>query len=430
MQKQQNLFHKNFTIIAVGQLISLLGNGLQRYALSLYILDLTGSATIFSTLLSLTILPQIFLAPFGGAIADRISKKNIMVFLDFLAGGLLLLFALFLPSVSSKVVLIGILMTTLAIIQSVYDPTVRASIPLVVAPEALTSANSITNQISAISALLSPIVAGFLYGFLGIRMIFLLNMLSFFFSAIMELFLSIPTFEHNDTTPNLSVVLSDIKGSFRYLKNERRLILYMLLVAASVNLFLTPLYTVGLPYIEKMVFHISDGLYGISEGCIGIGMIVGSILTALVAKKIPFEKLHHYFYMIAGVVVLFGLPTIPTLLSSRTLYGNFIVFTCMGFFFSVLIAIINIMCITFTQLNTPKEQLGKTMALVTALSSALMPIGQVLFGSIFQALGHWIILIFFFSAGITAAIAILIRYLMKRTYNETEYTPLVFQQQE
>lgn len=159
-------------------------------------------------------------------------------------------------------------------------------------------------------------------------------------------------------------------------------------------------------------------------------MIVGSILTALVAKKIPFEKLHRYFYMIAGVVVLFGLPTIPALLSSRTLYGNFIVFTCMGFFFSVLIAIINIMCITFTQLNTPKEQLGKTMALVTALSSALMPIGQVLFGSIFQALGHWIILIFFFSAGITAAIAILIRYLMKRTYNETEYTPLVFQQQE
>lgn len=89
------LLNKNFTIMVVGQFISLFGNSLQRFALSLLILDMTGSAAIFSFIIALTFLPQIFIAPFGGAIADRINKQKIMVFLDSFSGLFLLFFCYF-----------------------------------------------------------------------------------------------------------------------------------------------------------------------------------------------------------------------------------------------------------------------------------------------------------------------------------------------
>ena len=168
------LFHKNFTILSIGQFISLLGNSLQRFALSLLILDLTGSAMIFSIIAAVTFLPQILLSPFGGAIADRFSKKWIMVILDTISGAILFGFYLFVAQNDSPSCLaIGILMFCLTLIQSIYDPSVRASIPAVTSKENLSAANSVVSIISSITGLLGPVVAGFLYGLYGIQTIFL-----------------------------------------------------------------------------------------------------------------------------------------------------------------------------------------------------------------------------------------------------------------
>lgn len=81
MQKEK-LFNKNISLVLFGQGISLFANAILRFAISLYVLDITGSAAVYGIVLAISIIPMILLSPIGGIAADRLSKKNIMVALD------------------------------------------------------------------------------------------------------------------------------------------------------------------------------------------------------------------------------------------------------------------------------------------------------------------------------------------------------------
>lgn len=79
------LFNRGFTLLILGQASSLFGNYTLRFALSMYVLELTGSAAVFSTLLAVSMLPTILLSPLGGVLADRANRRSIMVTLDALS---------------------------------------------------------------------------------------------------------------------------------------------------------------------------------------------------------------------------------------------------------------------------------------------------------------------------------------------------------
>ena len=83
---KQRLFTKNFTLLILGQVSSLFGNYILRLALSMYVLEATGSAAVFAGIVSIAIVPTIFLSPLSGIFADRADKRTIMVALDTLIG--------------------------------------------------------------------------------------------------------------------------------------------------------------------------------------------------------------------------------------------------------------------------------------------------------------------------------------------------------
>ena len=62
----QKLFTKNFVLLISGQLTSLFGNFILKLALSMYVLEVTGSAAIFAGILSIATIPSIVLSPLGG----------------------------------------------------------------------------------------------------------------------------------------------------------------------------------------------------------------------------------------------------------------------------------------------------------------------------------------------------------------------------
>ena len=84
--KKEKLFTRNFTLLILGQVSSLTGNYTLKFALSMYVLEQTGSASIFAGMLSAALLPTVLLSPFGGILADRANRKHIMVALDALSG--------------------------------------------------------------------------------------------------------------------------------------------------------------------------------------------------------------------------------------------------------------------------------------------------------------------------------------------------------
>ena len=131
---KQNLFSRDFTLVVIGQIISLFGNATIRFALPLYLLNQTGSSALYGTVMACAFIPTILLSPIGGIVADRVNKRNIMVILDFFTAAVILIFPLLMGSVN-LVVLLTVTMMLLYGIAGAYQPAVQASIPALTDPE-------------------------------------------------------------------------------------------------------------------------------------------------------------------------------------------------------------------------------------------------------------------------------------------------------
>ena len=155
-------FSKDFYLVVIGQIISLFGNAVIRFALPLHLLSVTGSAALLGVVSGVAFLPLVVMSPIGGLIADRMNKRNIMVVLDFFTAGLVLLF-LVLSGRGSLVSLILIMLFLLYGISGAYQPSVQASIPVLVSGERVMQANAVINMVSSLSGLLGPALGGIAY---------------------------------------------------------------------------------------------------------------------------------------------------------------------------------------------------------------------------------------------------------------------------
>ena len=100
------MWNRNFIMVVLGQIISLFGNAVLRFALPLYLLNQTGSAALFGVVSACAFIPMIVLSPVGGIFADRVNKRNIMVVLDFVTAVLVLVVILLLGKVNIVVLLL------------------------------------------------------------------------------------------------------------------------------------------------------------------------------------------------------------------------------------------------------------------------------------------------------------------------------------
>ena len=167
---QEKLFSKDFTMVVIGQVISLFGNAAIRFVLPLYLLNQTGSAMLYGIVTACAFIPSVLLSPVGGIVADRVNKKNIMVVLDFFTAAVIVVFALLKDGVS----LIGLLTATLMLLYGIagaYQPSVQASIPALVNREHFVAANSVIQTISSFSSLLGPVIGGMLYSTYGLELV-------------------------------------------------------------------------------------------------------------------------------------------------------------------------------------------------------------------------------------------------------------------
>ena len=218
--------NKNFIIIVIGQIISLFGNAVQRFSMSLYLLHFTGSTAAFAKILAISTIPYIIFAPIAGRLSDKINKKKIMIYLDLFCAALIGGYALILLNGRDSEFVVGAVMFILSICYTLYGPAVTSSIPQIVNEDRLTSANGIINQVGSAVNFVGPILAGVLYGLVGIKLIVIINALSFLMSAILELFLDIPDAESKTNNVIGKDKLSDDYNSsdrllsFEFVKNS------------------------------------------------------------------------------------------------------------------------------------------------------------------------------------------------------------------
>lgn len=407
--EKEKMWSKDFTLVVIGQIISLFGNAIIRLALPLYLLDLTHSASLYGITLALSTLPMICLSPIGGVMADRINKRNIMVALDFSTAGMLILFSLG-SMVFSQTLMIIAAMMILYGIQALYQPTVQSSMPLLVSSDNLLKGNSIINQVNAISSLLGPSLGGVLYGVYGIWPVIGVGVICFVASAIMECFIVMPHVKQESRGNVLVLVKDDFKEGMHFVIKRNPVILKVSLICAAFNLALTPMLIVGLPIIIKINLNLPNKFYGYTQAAVGAGSLLGGIVIGLVGKKIGMKDL----YKLLALSSISILPIAGILVISQNVWIIYGVIMAGATLCITLTTMFSIIAITYAQSETPTQLIGKVMSCIFTICLCAQPIGQSIYGVVFEKLGTrppYIILI-------SAVIAVLLSFASKRIFED------------
>jgi len=408
----QKLCSKDFILVVIGQIISLFGNAAVRFVLPLYLLNHTGSSALYGTVTACAFIPAILLSPVGGMIADRINKRNIMVILDFFTAAVILIFSL----TVGRVNLLPLMALTLMLLYSIagaYQPSVQASIPALVSQEHFMAANSIINTISSFSSLLGPVLGGILYSTYGLKPVLQVCILCFAMSAVMELFIDIP-FVKQDSDANIwKTIKKDFSESISFIQKEKPVIGKGLLVVCTVNLFLSSVLIVGLPYIITQVLNLdtvlANKLYGFTEGALAAGGLAGGIAAGIFAKKLTIQKSGNFIVCCAGCMFPMG---IALMLFSSGLV-NYIVMTVCCFAVMLFSTIFTVQMLSFVQAETPQNLIGKVISVILTISMCAQPIGNAFYGFLFEICAGFEFAVILFAGVVSMIIAVGAKNLFK-----------------
>ncbi len=375
----ENLFTKNFTLLILGQLTSLFGNFILKLALSMYVLEATGSAAIFAGILSAATIPTILLSPLGGILADRADRRNIMVALDALTGVSVLCAALFL-SESNAIAVISTLLIILSILGAFETPTVQACIPTMLQGDNIMKGNAVVNQVASLSYLIAPMLGGVLYAMLGLKPVMYASVVCFFITALFECFIKLSYQRIQNQGGVLQIVKQDFLSSMQYISKEQTSISKMLLLTAFSRFFVMGITIVGLPFLVRTVLGFNAKYYGAAESALAVAAILGSFAAGVLAEKLKIHKLSFLlaalgiFIIPAGIVFL--LPV-----NAMIKYGVTVVSFC-GM--QAVISIFSIFAVSLIQQRTPNHLIGKVMAYTSTVTLCVQPIGQIVYGFLFD----------------------------------------------
>lgn len=388
--KKEKLFTRNFTLLILGQVSSLTGNYTLKFALSMYVLEQTGSASIFAGMLSAALLPTVLLSPFGGILADRANRKHIMVALDALSGLSVLAAGLLLP-LGRELWVIGALLVLLSVLAAFESPTVQACVPQMVSPQNLVQGNAVVSQVSAVTSLVTPFLGSLFYTAFGIGPVFAAAVVCFWLTALLECMIHLEYQKPPRTAGIGAIVREDLAVSAHFLRREQPDILKLLLLTALAGMFVSGTAVVGFPYLVRTVLGLSATYYGAAESAMGAAAILGSLCAGLLGKKLRVRDM-------AAIFLSFGLSLFPIGLSFLLPVGRMARYGVLLFFFCVCqlgVCIFSTYAITLIQQRTPEQLMGKVMSCVFTLSMCAQPVGQMVYGALFDCFSdsvYWVLI--------------------------------------
>lgn len=381
------LKNKDYSLLMIGKLVSLLGSNMLQFALSLYVLSLTGSALIFASMLSISILPRLLLSPIAGVFGDWFNRKKAIVFLDFINGTLIATFALiFLLNGGLSLLLIYAFVILLEIIEIFFGAAMAAVIPSMVKKEQLFAANSLQSLVLNFGQLLAPTIAALVYGFAGMLIVLIVTALCFVLSAISEIFIRIPK-HTKQSTFTLSHFKTDFIEGVKIIKSSK-FILTILGLVAIINFTISPLFSVGLTFVVKETLKASDFQFGLFQTIFALASITAPILLGLGKKTKNVGTLLFRSFLLLSIIVLL-IAIVPSDLLLAYFAPNvipFIFLLVLLFFIGMLVTIVNITISTIFSQIVPLEAMGRASSVLTLASTILIPLGQIAFGFLFDNL--------------------------------------------
>ncbi len=292
--------NKNFVKLLSGQLFSNVGDAVFRIAIVLYVYSLTGSAAQMTFVLAAQTLPWILIGPISGVLADRISRKTIMVTADFIRAASIIA----IPFINTFYILLIIAFID-GVGSSSFSAPRSAAIPEMVGLKLYVKAISISRLIFQTLAVLGPLMAAPIYAFFG-PPAFWITSGCYVLSGAIILLTTIPS-ASRDKEEKLTVrtIFSDLGEGLGFLFRQRiiRVLLILFTFVVIGSAFAGPLIY---PWIFEIrhsgnvaLEQVANIEYGIVGAVVALGTVIGNILFAKFEKQIGRNRA-----IVAGVVAL------------------------------------------------------------------------------------------------------------------------------
>ena len=408
-EKLKNVFcYKNFTLAWLGALVSNLGNTLYLFAVSFYILALTGNnAFIQGLYLATGGIVYVLVTLFGGVISDRFHKGKIMFICDYAKGAMLIGFTLLLMFVikdaNAKVVILFVIAIISNIIAAIFSPAASSLLPHIVPEKSYQQGQSYYSLMQSSLGVLGVILAAVLYSVLDIHVLFFIVGGCYVLSGVSEMFIK---YNYQKTEGKLTVkrVFSDIGDGMKYIATLKPL-LFLMLGILLLNFFVAPLSSNFLPYFVATDVKSHDYLFSnlltpeMWSSVIQVAYAIGMIVMALVLSNRP-QKDRIYKGLSISLVIFAALYVVLTVL--YILFVNnitdinvvLVAFIPIGITMGMTLITINIPITTKMLTIVDKDKLGKVNSVVDVGSQGLIPLSNFLAGLVISGLGpSWLCII-------------------------------------
>lgn len=317
-KEENTLWTRDFTIITVGSLVSMLGNDASGFVMSLMVLDFTGSTLYYAIYMAVYMLPSVVMPILSGPFLDRFSRKRAIYTLDFISAGLFTLIAAALGLGYFNFPLLAAVTFLMGCIDSVYQVAYASFYPMLISPGNYTKAYSIASTLETMTFVITP-VATFVYKQVGPVWLFAFNACTYLLAAVMETKISAVeqyvAEKAAETAKKAGSLLSqfwaDFKEGIAFLLEHKGLLAITLYFTIS-SMCGSAENVLGLPFF-KNTFENGEYWFVLIMGAATVGRMIGGVLhyklTFPTEKKYAIALTVYITISIIGGFYLFtGIP--------------------------------------------------------------------------------------------------------------------------
>lgn len=378
-----------FLIVWLGQFISCIGSGLTAFALGIYVFQMTGSATSYSTVMLLAFLPSVLLRPIGGVITDMIGRRLSMIIGDLgsAAGILFILLMMFAGSSSMGVIYTGVAISSFFL--ALQNPAYKASVTDLVHEDNYGKASGLMQLAESSRYLIAPILAGFLIQMWKIEYVLILDVMTFVIAVFAVFAMKKETVTH-EQEKTFSDFYKKLADGFRYTFSHPKL-LWLLGSITLITFFVGFLQAL----LGPMILSFSDALtLGKIQSISASGMLISSLFIGVFSQSNNQLRVLSISLALAGIFyALLGVSTSPLFL------------TIAGFLFFSTLPFINTSLEVMIRKRIDLEMQGRVWSIVSLISQSGMvlalgiagPLADMIFkpllqvnGALVSSVGQWI----------------------------------------
>jgi MFS family permease len=365
------LSQRDFALLWAGQTISLFGDGVFTIALAWQALELSGSATTLGVVLLVRSAARIAILLMGGAMADRVERRILMLVGDSIQALAVAAVALLIGMGQLHVWHLIVLGAITGAGSGILLAAATAVVPQLVSEEFLASANSLTSTSRLLAfQLIGPGIGGILVAALGTTTAFSVDAVSFLASIAALAFIRPRALEVGPS----AAILKDIREGFSYVR-ERPWLWVTLLVGTVANFVAYGPLSVLVPLLVRSLHGGADSL-----GLVYAGFGVGGVAAAVVSGSVRLPRKTSALAFLGWIVAGLGIAASGLFSSILAIAA---VLAVAGFFNEAA----QVIWVTLLQIHIPERLLGRISSIVWFVSLSLAPLGVGLAAPLAAALG-------------------------------------------